>query len=602
MKLSALNALATCLVAANAIQIWKNPSVEDAAVNARTLIKRESLVNVNTIYQEGEEKGLPASFVEYYADCGDGNPVILAVDMATSFKNIKEGSPYSLTVRVGDHGPHEHVNPKYPGSRPYSVAGSPRMNLRGKLEDIKEEEVEELQRCFVARHKDAVWWLPGNPIHETHFVRFMVDDAYFLGGFGDTGYIGKIPKELYHNASAIEEDDVESKHHKISEPSKDHEKEFAHEEKAFKYEHTVKKSISKLYRKIDDEIASLKLLLNDDAEKKEKIDHESTKEFLEIANKKLGKREEQTPLKLDEDLSKDQITSLIEELEKLRSEVHKYGEKLLSKFNSEEHYEKDEEGKHHERRPEGKHHKGTEGKHHKGPEGKHHKGPKGKHHKGPKERHHKSISKDVSGGLRQGDYTSEEIYLAHNPDAEELPEEVKGKTVRVIEDPNVGPGMRVYHGEDYYKDQKVEGKIPDEVVVVGKSKPENKHHKSGKSGGKGPRPDQEEGPHHPKDKHAPKHHAEDPKPHPKGPKGPKGKGCGPKPHHRGHHEERPHHPSGHPEPGFFSGLFHVFDFLKGPRPEPPMVRDDDFKQRRPKNVKLESDLKHDFESIGKEAN
>lgn len=217
MKLTALYTLTTCLLAADAFVISKRPTVEDAAANARTLINRESLANINTVYQTGDDKGLPASFVEYYTDCGDGNPVMLAINMATSFKNIEQGSQYSLTVRVGDHAPHEHVNPKYPGGRPYSVAGSPRLNLRGEFKYLEDDEVEEVKECFLKRHKDAVWWLPGNKIHESHFVKFMVDDIYFLGGFGDTAYIGKVPGDLYHKASVLDDDDSEEDDEEITE-------------------------------------------------------------------------------------------------------------------------------------------------------------------------------------------------------------------------------------------------------------------------------------------------------------------------------------------------------------------------------------------------
>ncbi|CCH45088.1 Mitochondrial tumor suppressor 1 [Wickerhamomyces ciferrii] len=338
MKLSVLTALASVLVAADAIQVWKRPTVEDAAVNARTLIQRESLANINTVYQEGDDKGLPASFVEYYTDCGDGNPVILAIDMATSFRNVKGGSPYSLTVRVGDHAPHEQVDPRYPGSRPHSVAGSPRINLRGKFETVKEEEVDELQKCFLKRHKDAAWWLPGNPIHSSHFVKFMVDEAYFLGGFGDTGYIGKIPKELYQNASSIDngrpehhEDDKEEFVKQLSEGDGSN---WGYD--AYMLQHSLKSSIKSTFKKIDGEIKALKELLNEEKEIKEGqtyADEEQLKEFIKASKNKFSKRnEEQVPLTIPEvNLSSEQINKLINELEQLKTDFLQFGQKLIEK-------------------------------------------------------------------------------------------------------------------------------------------------------------------------------------------------------------------------------------------------------------------------------
>ncbi|ODV75557.1 CREG family protein CYBJADRAFT_49696 [Cyberlindnera jadinii NRRL Y-1542] len=172
-KLSTLLAIASSVIAAEADgSPFKPPSVEDAAVYARTLVKRESLTNVNTISHSGSSEGKPVSFVEYYADCGDGNPVLLAIDMSTSYKNYASGSPATLSIRVGDHPLNEHVNPKYPGSRPNSVAGSPRINLRGSFVNVTTEELPQLEACFLERHRDARWWLPGNPIHSSHFVKF----------------------------------------------------------------------------------------------------------------------------------------------------------------------------------------------------------------------------------------------------------------------------------------------------------------------------------------------------------------------------------------------------------------------------------------------
>lgn len=580
MKISALNALATCLVAANAIQIWKRPTVEDAAVNARTLIHRESLANINTVYQDGDDKGLPASFVEYYADCGDGNPVILAINMATSFKNIQEGSPYSLTVRVGDHSPHEHVNPKYPGSRPHSVAGSPRINLRGNFIDVQEEEVEELKKCFLKRHKDAVWWLPGNPIHESHFVKFDVKDAYFLGGFGDTGYIGKIPKDLYSKASPIEDDKEETEHFIKAFKEENHDSNWGYD--AYMTHFTIKKQIHSLYKKVDDELALLKSLLSEEQENNET--HESngvSTELIEVVKRQLFKRDEQAPLQAQEDLTTDQVKKLITELETLRSDIHKYGKAMLDKFSGES---KEVESKHPKQIEGAKHHKFN------------------KHHRGPR-----FLKK-----LSPGDYKSEDIFMKHHPDAKHVPEFLKGKTLRVVDSSDDKPGF--YSGEEYYKGKNVDGPIPDKVYVTDNHHDESKEAKGGKHNkfAKGEHHDEErkakcgdfkrfKGKHHKfeKDGDVESHSWKDHRRNREG--------------SADHHKQYKHHPEPKQEnalheveaPGLFSGLAHIFDFFKGTEPEShgheeeekPRIRHGDFKQRRPKNVKFESDLEHDFENI-----
>ncbi|QOU19637.1 hypothetical protein BRETT_003788 [Brettanomyces bruxellensis] len=170
--------------------------VETAARVARTLVSRESLANLNTY---DTNTGYPVGFVEYYADCQqDGEPVMLMIGISSSNKNIAAGSNASLTIRVGDHQPGDRVDPHYIGKVPHSVAGSPRLNLKGQFINYKPTHSE--QEYFVSRHHEAISWFPGNPIHDSYWVKFKVESIYFVGGFGDRAYIGEIPAEMYLTA------------------------------------------------------------------------------------------------------------------------------------------------------------------------------------------------------------------------------------------------------------------------------------------------------------------------------------------------------------------------------------------------------------------
>lgn len=191
------------------------PCIEDGARVARTLVFRESLVNVNTfkkVKSGDDETQLPVSSMEYYADCdGNGDPYWLVVDIGSTFQNIKKGSGYSFTIRVGDHPFDEDVDTSYPGSIKHSPAGSPRINLRGKLEDVSfENSIEQLrlEACFLKRHPDAKAWLPRNKIspHNSHWTKLIVDEVYIVGGFGNLAYIGKIEGDIYHKAEIIKSD------------------------------------------------------------------------------------------------------------------------------------------------------------------------------------------------------------------------------------------------------------------------------------------------------------------------------------------------------------------------------------------------------------
>lgn len=172
---------------------------------ARLLVQRESLMNVNTLQQNSDLTHTPVSFMEYFADCdGDGDPYWLVVDIGTSFRNINMGSLFSFTIRAGDHPTGEKVSEEYPGGISSSPAGSPRINFKAQLQEVKQSELEvnsNLEKCFLSRHPDSKWWLPSqsNSPHKTHWVKLIVEDIYFIGGFGDRAYIGPITSADYHN-------------------------------------------------------------------------------------------------------------------------------------------------------------------------------------------------------------------------------------------------------------------------------------------------------------------------------------------------------------------------------------------------------------------
>lgn len=184
------------------------PTAKEGAEVARTLIFRESMMNVNTISQSGPDKGLPESSMEYYADCDeDGDPYWLIVDIGSPFRHISEGSSFTASIRMGDHPLNDYVDPQYPGGISLSPMGSPRVNLRGELKEVSKnpEEMLKLRKCFLDRHPDSKWWLPSNLIlpHKTHWAKIIVSDIYMVGGFGDRAYIGPIDGEAYHNAKIL---------------------------------------------------------------------------------------------------------------------------------------------------------------------------------------------------------------------------------------------------------------------------------------------------------------------------------------------------------------------------------------------------------------
>lgn len=173
--------------------------------------------------------GLPINMMEYVAECEDtGNPTVLAVKIGTTYRNIAAGSNVSVSLRwMPPYPPSRHIRSSLwdrltgtifghsedadavsdtPDAVPYSAANLPRMSLIGHLEPIEPStpEAVRLAACFVKKHPDAKYWLPGNPIHSSYWARLVVERVFWVGGFGDRAYIGWIPIEEWRSVTGEE--------------------------------------------------------------------------------------------------------------------------------------------------------------------------------------------------------------------------------------------------------------------------------------------------------------------------------------------------------------------------------------------------------------
>ncbi|KAI9836932.1 MAG: hypothetical protein M1837_003164 [Sclerophora amabilis] len=199
------------------------PTVHESAIQARRVLHLESLGTLSTVFprtssvsgatsdadhdawtQENRPNdlgGIPIGLMDYFADCEPttGNPTILAISIATSFKNAAAGSNVTLSLRWN---PESH-NRDY---RSYSPASLPRFSMLGYLENIPAWEVlqQGIPLCFARYHPDATAWMPGNQIHKSEWVRLVVQEVYWIGGFGDRAYIGWIPLEDWRNVTMEE--------------------------------------------------------------------------------------------------------------------------------------------------------------------------------------------------------------------------------------------------------------------------------------------------------------------------------------------------------------------------------------------------------------
>ncbi|KAI0522132.1 pyridoxamine 5'-phosphate oxidase-domain-containing protein [Xylaria bambusicola] len=225
------------------------PTSYESAVLGRRILALTPLGNLATTFpadnagdQYGVEEnrpaglgGMPHSLMDYVADCeDDGNPTFLAINIETTFKNVRDGSNVSLAQQwtppyppdkriksastaspsgllsqllnwlgLGSDG-NEDENSPPKDMVPYSAANLPRFSLLGYIEKINDMSAATLAECFVKKHPDAKYWLPGNRIHESEFVRLVVTQIYWVGGFGDRAFIGWISPEEWKSVTREE--------------------------------------------------------------------------------------------------------------------------------------------------------------------------------------------------------------------------------------------------------------------------------------------------------------------------------------------------------------------------------------------------------------
>ena len=196
---------------------FRVPTAAESAVMGRRVLALTKLGTLATVFPSaasrlpGDLAGVPIGLMDYFADCEDaGNPTVLAIKIATSFRNIAAGSNVSLSLRwTPPYPPAKRIGLGSPADGdapdpvPYSAANLPRLSLFGYTEWIDTNTALHagLARCFTKKHPDAGFWLPGNRIHESAWMRLVVTRVYWIGGFGDRAYIGWIPVEDWRNVT-----------------------------------------------------------------------------------------------------------------------------------------------------------------------------------------------------------------------------------------------------------------------------------------------------------------------------------------------------------------------------------------------------------------
>lgn len=212
------------------------PTVHESVVMARRIMHLSSIGTLVTTFPEEsqhsteddslggamtrenrppEMAGSPIGLMEYYADCEPktGNPTLLAVNIATPYKNYAAGSNISLHIRWWPTQKNTYLpslefeaEDEEEIPTPHTPAALPRFSLHGHLEIIGNEEIvwDLIPACFLKQHPDSIVWQPGNDIHTSRYMRFVVEHVYWFGGFGDRARIGWLPIDEWRNVTMEE--------------------------------------------------------------------------------------------------------------------------------------------------------------------------------------------------------------------------------------------------------------------------------------------------------------------------------------------------------------------------------------------------------------
>lgn len=193
---------------------YQIPTVHESAVLARRIFHLEGSGTLSTVFPSSDSKDAremledrpsavshqPFGLPEYIADCEPttGEPTLLQVDIANTYKNIRAGSNVTLSVEW-------HPPGKLAGQ--YSAAMMPRFALFGWLQEMELSKKQEktIKSCWMAKHPDTVW-TPGSDIHISRWVRFIPEEFYWFGGFGDRARIQWIDVEEWRS---VTKDEVE---------------------------------------------------------------------------------------------------------------------------------------------------------------------------------------------------------------------------------------------------------------------------------------------------------------------------------------------------------------------------------------------------------
>ncbi|KAL7412024.1 pyridoxamine 5'-phosphate oxidase-domain-containing protein [Mrakia frigida] len=167
---------------------------EEAASSARRMVIDQSTGTLGTVFPASAPLGLegrPFSLMEYQAPHPKipSSILYLLMPISTSVKNIL-GNEGKATVTLANK---------------EGTASKERVALIGTVtpeHNLTIADAASYTAQYLKYHPDAAGWLPTSTHspHASFWATFTPEEIYYVGGFGDTHYIGWIERELWEAA------------------------------------------------------------------------------------------------------------------------------------------------------------------------------------------------------------------------------------------------------------------------------------------------------------------------------------------------------------------------------------------------------------------
>lgn len=118
-----------------------------------------------------------------------GQPLVLLSDLERNVINMNSYPKLSLSISTLPNTTFELNHPEY-----FDVMTKPRTTLLGHLEEVSADELDQARQTYLTKHPESKAWIT---FSDFTMYRFIVEDVYVVGGFGNDHYIGWVGASQY---------------------------------------------------------------------------------------------------------------------------------------------------------------------------------------------------------------------------------------------------------------------------------------------------------------------------------------------------------------------------------------------------------------------